>query len=159
MALALTGIFKAMAGTFSAARSRQSGISEHQDEAASDGRPDDLKDFLSQLAPSSSLDVFRQFFDIKTDYWNQFRDKLKKEVEDNCSWPDLKDDKSQRRICAKKFLERYGREYWGTPENRRKYLMEERLEQDGTCLYPENKDRLVVPLALRLCCVGSYYGC
>ncbi|KAJ5278612.1 hypothetical protein N7478_003984 [Penicillium angulare] len=138
-----------MAGTLGC-NNRASGDADdvNEEERESDTKSDVLMDCITSgaLSVSSQLDEFRRFFDLKNDYWNTFRERVKKEVEDNSTWQVVRHNDKQRRICAKKFLEKYGHQYWGSYENRREYLVTEGVENEKTCSYPDNGEALAAAL-------------
>ncbi|KAJ5106138.1 hypothetical protein N7456_002813 [Penicillium angulare] len=132
---------------------RTSGIALQVEEGEeSDTKSDVLMDCITSgaLSVSSQLDEFRRFFDLKNDYWGHFRDLLKKEVEDSSSWADIRNHDRQRQICAKKFLEKHGAQYWGSYENRRMYLVTEGVENEKTCVYPDNEEALIAAVDILL---------
>ncbi|KAJ5179164.1 hypothetical protein N7492_002374 [Penicillium capsulatum] len=100
--------------------------------------PSGLTSHLGNLAAKSKLDEFRRFFDLKLDVWREFRDRLHRIVYDSFSWPQVQ-VLDNRHACAEEFLKQWGLEYWGTPENRDKYLMEEHLGSEDFCIYPDHK--------------------
>lgn len=117
--------------------------STHQDPDAQPSKGQDsfsiLEEALEDLSAKSTLDMFRMFFDIKREVWGRFRDRLHRHVQTNYSWAIMQRDVKQRRECAGKFLAEVGHEYWGTPENRQKHLMEERVKKGDVCIYPDHK--------------------
>lgn len=111
------------------------------------GSPSVLEDALKDLSAKSTLDMFRVFFDIKHEYWKAFRERLHQFVTTNSSWDIILKDVNQRRVCAEEFLQEVGVEYWGTPENREKYLEEKSIESGQVCIYPDDKRSSVLPHA------------
>lgn len=103
-----------------------------------------LEDALEDLGIKSTLDMFRMFFDIKTVHWNDFQGRLRRHLEDNYSWRVIQSDEKQRRECAETFLQKVGFEFWGTPDGREKYLVEKRVRQGDTCVYPTHKEPYVL---------------
>lgn len=97
-----------------------------------------LRNHLGSLAVKSKLDEFRRFFDLKLEVWREFRDNLHSIITEQFSWIKAQ-DVVNRYACAEEFLVRFGGRYWGSPENREKYLMEEHLESGDFCIYPDNK--------------------
>lgn len=106
-----------------------------------------LDETLEELSAKSNLDMFRNFFDMKNEYWNSFRDRLHQFVVTNYSWGVIIKDVQQRRACAEQFLKQVGVEYWGTPENRQKYLEEKSIRNGHVCIWPDHRRPSVFPLA------------
>lgn len=99
--------------------------------------PSGLKDLLGSLTAKSKLDEFRRFFDLKQEAWRDFRGKLHSIVYELYSWEQIQ-LLDNRCACSAEFLKRFGKQYWGTPENRAKYLMDENLNSDDFCIYPDH---------------------
>lgn len=71
----------------------------------------------------------------------EFIARLREHAQEESSWARLERDRIERRLCVKGFLEKYGMLYWGSEENRRKYLMAESLADLGSlCVYPEREE-------------------
>lgn len=100
--------------------------------------PSDLAVLLTELSTKSKLDEFRLFFDLKSGPWDRLRNQLNNHVQSLYSWPNLRDNETRRRLCATEFLDEFGIKYWGV-ENRDKTLIEDRLEVNDACKYPQDK--------------------
>lgn len=98
----------------------------------------DLAVLLTELSTKSKLDEFRLFFDLKSGPWDRLRNQLNNHVQSLYSWADLRDNETRRRLCATEFLAEFGIKYWGD-ENRDKTLIEDRLEVNDACRYPQDK--------------------
>jgi hypothetical protein len=84
----------------------------------------------------------RQFtaaLDLKNAFHLEFMARLRSYVQENYDWEKLVCEK-ERQICATSFVEQHRVQYWGTEENRRKYLMGKCLEGPADlCTFPERK--------------------
>lgn len=86
---------------------------------------------------------FTTFLDLKLKYHREFMGRLRALATngDEYDVDALYNDESEREKCAVEFLQAYGREYWGTDANRKRYLMEERLEDTtGLACLPDRED-------------------
>lgn len=100
--------------------------------------PGGLGSHLGSMTAKSRLDEFRRFFDLKQEAWRDFRGKLHSIIYELYSWEQVQ-QLDTRYACAAEFLKRFGNQYWGTPENREKYLMDEHLGSDDFCIYPDHR--------------------
>lgn len=104
--------------------------------------------FLNMKSPYNK---FQTFLDLKDDAtFTSFRRKLENFVEQQkYKWTELEDAEPKRRNdCARRFLARFGDEYWGAdPENRKKYLAsrEDSDDKDENCKWPEDSKPLSIP--------------
>ncbi|OJJ47869.1 hypothetical protein ASPZODRAFT_165960 [Penicilliopsis zonata CBS 506.65] len=95
--------------------------------------------------------TFTTFLDLKNDHHNEFMTRLREHVQLAYQWDDLEKDESERRRCATSFVRQYGNTYWGTEENRRKYLLPDSLkDRKALCTYPERKEEIILSLMLLL---------
>lgn len=104
-----------------------------------------LEEALEDLSIKSTLDMFRMFFDIKPACWNDFQKEFVKHSHDKHPWGVIQGDEKVRRECAETFLEKIGNEWWGTPKGREEHLVEERVKNGDSCVYPVHK-KSCVPL-------------
>ncbi|PWY95676.1 hypothetical protein BO94DRAFT_541792 [Aspergillus sclerotioniger CBS 115572] len=106
-----------------------------------------MKDLLDrgEVKPSWRDKQFVHFLDLKEAYGREFLARVKEHTESTgFSWADLAKFENERRTCAKMFVDKFGMTYWGTSENRQKYLQEECLaDPDTLCKYPERRDEIV----------------
>lgn len=74
--------------------------------------------------------------------WNKSRKELRSFALDKYPLDDLKDQESARMQTAEDFLEENGEKYWGTSENRKKYLDPKALQQSPVymCTYLKKKE-------------------
>ncbi|KAJ5573423.1 uncharacterized protein N7459_007850 [Penicillium hispanicum] len=103
-----------------------------------------------EITSRSTLDEFRRFFDFKDEHWKRFRELLHHHVQSIFSWSDLQSDEKLRHECATTFLEQVGTQYWGTEESRREYLLEDHLEIDNLCKWPQDREAITQALELLL---------
>lgn len=94
---------------------------------------------------------FTNFLDLKRRYHNLFLESLCLHVQGRPGGGDgyvidaLLTDEEARRECAMEFLRKYGKLYWGTEENRKKYLVPERLAKPcELAVYPEREAEWVI---------------
>ncbi|KAE8351854.1 hypothetical protein BDV28DRAFT_149600 [Aspergillus coremiiformis] len=95
---------------------------------------------------------FTTFLDLKFDYHTEFINRLREHVQgEKYEWEQLQSSEAKRRSCAEKFVIKYGMSYWGTEENRRKYLMPAAFEDPASlCTYPELNDEIIRTITLLL---------
>lgn len=88
---------------------------------------------------------FTNFLDLQDRYHKEFMDNLQKHVrESDFSMESLAGNELDRRVCAMGFLDKYGEIYWGTKENREKYLQQDRLKKPkALAVYPDREEELV----------------
>ncbi|RJE22635.1 hypothetical protein PHISCL_05018 [Aspergillus sclerotialis] len=88
---------------------------------------------------TKSLDrEFTNFLDFRDRYHKEFMDNLHRHVQEGSySIKSLAADGLEQRMCAMSFLDKYGEMYWGTKENREKYLEPDRLAKpEELAIYP-----------------------
>lgn len=97
---------------------------------------------------------FTLFLDLDTKYHHEFITNLNNHVYDRgYAWPDMLQQENELRSCAKSFVKRYGRLYWGSEENRRKYLMTDSFDKspEAMAVYPELKEEYVAFFCWLVC--------
>lgn len=102
----------------------------------------DLKSAIEQgvLTTTSTYREFMTFLDLKHDYHSGFKTLLVDYVtEKKHSWEKLFANEVERQICATGFADEFGMQYWGTEENRKKYLLQESLADTDLLTYPERR--------------------
>lgn len=94
------------------------------------------------LALSKRDREFTTFLDLKNEYHGQFIRRLRQHVvHAGLSWSAIFEDDGECVKCAESFAEKFGMEYWGSEENRDKYLLKDPLQSpDSLCVYPEKKN-------------------
>ena len=86
---------------------------------------------------------FTMFLDLKRQYHRELMERLRELAMsgDEYDVDALHNDETEREKCAVEFLQAYGREYWGTEANRRRYLIEDRLKDTkGLACLPDRED-------------------
>lgn len=124
------------------------GAADDDDDDDGDDQESALKRIMKDTLDAGSLDIksrdkeFYIFLDLKTRYHKSFLDKLRDHTLQGIYPVDaLPFDEEEQRICAMDFLDKYGVAYWGTPENREKYLEVHKLtETSELATYPECKE-------------------
>lgn len=89
---------------------------------------------------------FTLFLDLDAKYYYKFITNLNDHVHDRgYAWPDMLEQENELQSCAREFVKRYGRLYWGSEENRRKYLMPGSFvdSPEAMAVYPELKEEYV----------------
>lgn len=116
----------------------------------------------SMLSPGSIMDVhpmkrqldagalttrkrdreFTLFLDLDSKFHSEFLTRLQDHVRLNgYCWEDMLEMKNELRACARSFVKKYGREYWGLEENRKKYFLPEAFKTpECLTVYPARKE-------------------
>lgn len=107
--------------------------------AASEEDDDDVGSADIDLNTSSRLDAFRRFFDLQSGCWDPFRNRLAHHVLSTSSWKEMLKEKDKRGEMAVRFINQHGEEYWGSEENRKKFLMEAHILDGKAFHYPRDR--------------------
>ncbi|KAL2002616.1 hypothetical protein VTN02DRAFT_6378 [Thermoascus thermophilus] len=113
----------------------------------------DLKSAIEQgvLTTTSTYREFMTFLDLKHEYHNGFKTLLADHVtEKKHSWERLFASKAERQTCATGFADEFGMRYWGTEENRAKYLLRESLADTDLFTYPERREEIIQVIMILL---------
>ncbi|RAH70740.1 uncharacterized protein BO66DRAFT_450611 [Aspergillus aculeatinus CBS 121060] len=97
------------------------------------------------LKPGSIDRDFTKFLDLKSAHQRKFLESLRDHVHfRGFEWGELLNSEATRRTCAEIFVDSVGRTYWGTEENRRKYLMEDSFnDPNALCVYPDRREEII----------------
>lgn len=82
------------------------------------------------------------FLDLHRKYHHEFLKRLENHVRDTgYGWQDLLEQESELASCARGFVKRYGRRYWGSEESRDKYFYPDAFrDPDALAVYPQRKE-------------------
>ncbi|RAH78698.1 hypothetical protein BO86DRAFT_175667 [Aspergillus japonicus CBS 114.51] len=104
------------------------------------------------LKPGNNDRDFTVFLDLKSEHSRKFLDSLREHVQfRGFEWGELLSSEALRRTCAEIFVENVGKTYWGTEENRRKYLMKEAIKDPNSlCVYPDRREEIIRTIMILL---------
>lgn len=82
------------------------------------------------------------FLDLHRKYHHEFLKRLENHVRDNgYGWQDLLQQESELAGCARGFVKKNGRRYWGSEESREKYFYKDAFRDPyALAVYPERKE-------------------
>ncbi|RAL08170.1 uncharacterized protein BO97DRAFT_308841, partial [Aspergillus homomorphus CBS 101889] len=105
-----------------------------------------------ELKPGKRDRAFTLFLDLKHEYTKRFTDLLKEHVQvHGFTWGELLNSETGRRTCAEIFVDKHGTTYWGSEENRRKYLMPDALQNPySLCTYPARREEIIRTVTILL---------
>lgn len=85
---------------------------------------------------------FTLFLDLDNKFHNEFLVRLHEHVRDNgYGWEDMLEVEGELYSCARSFVKKYGREYWGSEKNREKYFFPGAFRSpDALAVYPALKE-------------------
>ena len=132
-----------------------------QSQAQAQPHPMKLTLDAGKLTHRSTNQDLVSFLDLHRKYHHEFLKRLETHVrEHGYGWQDLIEQESGLASCARGFVKRNGRRYWGSHESREKYFYKDAFRDlDALAVYPQRKDELVFPFPshyLYLLCVGMW---
>ncbi|KAJ5245890.1 Vacuolar protein sorting-associate Vta1 N-terminal [Penicillium chermesinum] len=121
-------------------------VASHDDDDDDDDDDDELEEI--ELTSSSKLDMFRLFLDFRPEWWEGFKVRLVQYVICASSWKEISTDGAKRLEMAQRFVNQVGKEYWGSVESRKKFMLQRNIENRSVLRYPANQR--VITQAIKL---------
>ena len=92
-------------------------------------------------ARSTNQDLI-SFLDLHRTYHYKFLKRVESHVKDNgYGWLDLLEQEGELSHCARSFVKRFGKKYWGSEKSREKYFYPDAFrDPHALAIYPERKE-------------------